>query len=164
MPAGSTYTPIATTTLGSAQSTVTFNSFSGYTDLKLIINGTNAGGANYNCFIKFNNDSGSNYSGTWINGNGTTASSGRDSNVTYARLGYTNASTPSVLIADIMNYSNSSTYKTYLSRPNDPAYLVWVIAGLWRNTAAITSITLYNEASANFNSGSTFTLYGIASA
>jgi hypothetical protein len=38
MPAGSTYTPIATTTLGSAQADVTFNSFSGYTDLVLVAN------------------------------------------------------------------------------------------------------------------------------
>lgn len=164
MAAAQTYEPIATTTLSSLASTVTFNSFSGYTDLRLIINATNAGGANYNCFIKFNSDSGSNYSGTWINGSGTAASSGRDSNATYARLGYTNTSTLSVLIVDIMNYSNSSTYKTYLCRANDPAYLVWEIVGLWRNTAAITSITLYNEGSANFNIGSTFTLYGIKAA
>ena len=43
MAAGSTYTPIATTTLGSAQADVTFSSISGsYTDLVLIIGGKNA--------------------------------------------------------------------------------------------------------------------------
>ena len=36
MPAGSTYTPIATTTLGSSQATVTFSSFTGYTDVILV--------------------------------------------------------------------------------------------------------------------------------
>jgi hypothetical protein len=37
MAAGSTYTPIATTTLSSSQAEVTFTSFSGYTDLVLIV-------------------------------------------------------------------------------------------------------------------------------
>lgn len=160
----STYTPIATTTLSSATSTVSFNSFSGYTDLQLVINLKNDGGANYNCFIKYNNDSGSNYSQLWINGTGSAASSGRDVGVTYSRLGYSNSSTPSTLIANIMSYSNTSTYKTHIVRADDPAYLTWEIIGLWRSTSAITSLTLYNEANANFSIGSTFTLYGITAA
>ena len=44
MPAGSTYTPITTTTLGSNQSAVTFNSFGGYTDLRMILNFKNTAG------------------------------------------------------------------------------------------------------------------------
>jgi hypothetical protein len=41
-----------------------------------------------------------------------------------------------------------------------------VIAGvsLWRSTAAINSVTIYTGSGNNWDAGSTFTLYGIASA
>lgn len=159
-----TYTPIATTTLGTDTTTVTFNSISGYTDLKLIVVTKNNNGPNINTFIRFNSDTGSNYSDTYLDGTGSSAVSGRDTNSTYTRLGYSNDTNPSVFVVDIMNYANSTTYKSYLSRGNDASSSVWAIVGLWRNTAAITSITLYNELSAKFVSGATFTLYGILSA
>jgi len=56
-----TYEPIASTTLGSAASTITFNSIAAsWTDIKLILIGTSStGGA---VIFRFNNDSGSNYS------------------------------------------------------------------------------------------------------
>jgi anti-sigma-K factor RskA len=63
-----------------------------------------------------------------------------------------------------MNYSNTTTYKTTLSRFASTLYQVWTHAGLWRNTAAINSIKVYTTAGANFNTGSTFTLYGIKAA
>ncbi len=62
MPA--TYEPLATTTLGSAASSVTFSSISGsYTDLVVVFSGT-AGGGNSNLILTFNSDTGSNYSWT----------------------------------------------------------------------------------------------------
>ena len=143
MAAGSTYTPIATTTLGSAQTTVTFNSFSGYTDLVLIIAGTVSGSGN--TYIRFGNgsiDSGSNYSNTLLYGDGTSAASSRASTQTRADLGNMYTSTQNVVVVNIMNYSNSTTYKTYLSRANSGANLVEASDGLWRSTAAITNIEL----------------------
>ena len=62
MAAGSTYTPIATTTLGSAASSVTFSSISGsYTDLILITNPSSAT-TDQSIYVQFNADTGTNYS------------------------------------------------------------------------------------------------------
>ena len=163
MPAGSTYTPIATTTLGSAQSSVTFNSFSGYTDLVLVANTTAAG--NQNILLRFNSDSGTNYSYTRITG-AASASSNRESSIDAINLYNSSASLNGVMattIIQVMNYANTTTNKTVLSRGNGGANETNAQVSLWRNTAAITSLTL-SIFTTNFSTGSTFTLYGIASA
>jgi hypothetical protein len=68
----------------------------------------------------------------------------------------------SVSILNFQNYSNSTTYKSVLTRVNNSGFtMAWV--NLWRSTAAITSITIYPY-SGTFSSGSTFTLYGISAA
>jgi hypothetical protein len=70
-----------------------------------------------------------------------------------------------MVLLQFMNYSNATTYKTVLSRSNVAASAsVSANVGLWRNTAAITSIKLYVYPSYNFVAGSTFTLYGIKAA
>ena len=75
----STYTPIATTTLGSAVNSVTFSSIaSTYTELVLVIQYQSA--ANCVANITFNNDTATNYSTTYLSGNGTSAASARGSN------------------------------------------------------------------------------------
>lgn len=157
-----TYEPIATTTLSSAAATVTFSSISGsYTDLVLITTGTQD--TDDTCGIRFNADSGANYSATRMSGNGTAVSSSRWTDITsaYFAVRYT---TQNNAILQIQNYSNNNTYKTFLSRANNAGNLVNAWVGLWRNTAAITSITLTGFGSSNFASGSTFTLYGIKAA
>jgi hypothetical protein len=55
MAAGSTYTPIATTTLGTAQSSVSFSSFSGYTDL-VLVSSTKAATSDQNIAVRFSSD------------------------------------------------------------------------------------------------------------
>ena len=170
MAAGITYTPIATTTLGSAASSVTFSTISGsYTDLIVVFSGT-AGGGNSNLILTFNSDTGSNYSWTDIEGNGTTAASYRLSNQTGIKFAYNLVATGTSqcnTIMHIMNYSNTNTYKTALGRVNTPTNATIYAGttagvGLWRNTAAITSLTCSNGD--NWASGSTFSLYGIKSA
>lgn len=168
MAAGSTYTPIATTTLGSAQPSVTFSSISGsYTDLVLVCNIAQAAGNNSLRF-RINNDTGSNYSDTYLYGNGATAGSGRDSSQT-SGLSYATGSTTleTNYILQFMNYSNSTTYKTVLSRSNRASAETGADVNLWRSTSAITRIDLAMGGTFptnNFASGSTFTLYGITAA
>lgn len=174
MPAGSTYSTIATTTLGSAASSVTFSSISGsYTDL-VIVSNVKITTSGFGLVIQFNSDTGTNYSLTNIEGNGTTANSGRATSASYITLTYgigipTASNTFSTVITNVMNYSNSTTNKTILSRhsngstSNSPG--TEAIVGLWRNTAAITSITLKQQTgSNNLDAGSVFTLYGITAA
>lgn len=162
MAAGSTYTPIATTTLGSAQSSISFSSISGsYTDLILITTG--ACSAVGDVSIRFNSDSGSNYSFTYIYGNGSSALSGRGSNTTSGIAGGTDTS-PVANICHIQNYSNTTTYKTSLSRSNRPTTGTMAFVNLWRNTSAINAITILADSGVTFSTGFTATLYGIAAA
>lgn len=154
-----TYDCIATTTLGSNQTSVTFSGISGsYTDLIIVSNFSLV--ASVNLVMTFNSDTGSNYSETVMNGDGSTASSGRQSNATSIRTGF-NTSGRTINRINIMNYSNTTTNKTALVRW-DSASTSYTDArvGLWRNTAAITSITL-SASSDNIVSGSTFALYGV---
>ena len=160
----STYTPIATTTLGSGATSVTFSSISGaYTDLILICNGNTA--ANANNYLQFNSDTGSNYSATRLSGDGSAASSARNSNQTQILLdgfGYWTSTYEGNKIIHIMNYSNSTTYKTVITRANTASKGTDAIAGLWRSTAAITSVKFNSDST--IQAGSTFTLYGVKSA
>ena len=173
MAAGSTYTPIATTTLGSSSGSVTFSSISGsYTDLFVMCNGQNATQDGWEAAITFNGDTGSNYSFIYVGGNGSAASSSRSSNTAFipsAGLASwtTVANSPGIYSFNVMNYSNTTTYKTTIGR-NGYASGTYAstdaVVGLWRNTSAITSITLTVRNSGSFKTGSTFTLYGIAAA
>ena len=157
----STYTPISTTTLGSAQTSVTLNSFSGYTDLVLIFSG-GENGTNRDFKLTFNGDTSSLYSATRLIGLGTAAESSRSSNATALEGVVSNNICTGVY--NIMNYANTSTFKTAVYRIGDPATRVSAYVGLYRSTSAITSMTFTAEAGSTINAGSTFTLYGIASA
>ena len=166
-----TYEPIATTTISTSTSSFNFNSISGsYTDLVLVASNVTTTSAGGWLSIRFNSDSGTNYSFTELYGNGTSANSFRASNASSIPLDYYITAgvnhTGFISLAHIMNYSNTTTNKTVLVRENntsDPSFPgAGSIVGLWRNTAAITSITVVANI-ANFNAG-TFTLYGIKSA
>jgi hypothetical protein len=159
-----TYTPIATNTLGSATATVTFSSISGaYTDLVIVIEGALTSSAIAAITAQFNGDTASNYSVTNVSGNGTTASSTRFSTQTTLYAGLL-STTRSNTIFNIMNYSNATTYKSTLSRANVSSSTVRATVGLWRSTSAITSIVFGIDVADTFIAGSTFTLYGIKAA
>lgn len=168
MPA--TYEPIATTTLGSDTASVTFSSITGsYTDLVLIVAGRDTNtSASDNYYLRFNSDSGSNYSVTRLQGNGSTAASNRGSNLNVGYIGYVpgaNASADSFSanVVHINNYSNTTTNKTSIGRSAVANDYAAAFVMLWRSTSAITSILIAPDAG-NWKSGSTFTLYGIKAA
>jgi len=165
-----TYEKIATTTLSSTQSTVTFSSISGaYTDLVFVINPIANTASNSYPYVRFNSDSSSNYSRTFMRGTGSAASGDKASNETLAYLiGGNVIQTDSTFngIIHINNYSNTTTRKSFLSRTNVATGTnasVELLVGLWKNTAAITSIAI-TCGDNSFVSGSTFTLYGILKA
>jgi hypothetical protein len=160
MPA--TYEPIATTKLTSAQSSVTFSSLGSYTDLRIVVCAGNASGVSA-VGVRYNSDSGSNYSWTRFYGDGSSVTSNRNSD-TAAYFGIIGTSIAEVFTIDIMNYRNTNVHKTAISRTNEPANYVGTYVNLWRNTAAITSLTFLNSNGGNFPTDSTFTLYGIAAA
>ena len=164
----STYEKIATTTASGSSTNVTFSSISGsYTDLVLII--ANVTSQIDNVGIRLNSDTGSNYSRTILSGNGTSAAGNRGTNDTYLYTMYkdTVGGDPVMSIMQFQNYSNSTTRKNVLLRQvtnSSGTKGVMTMVGVWRATpAAITNISI-TSLNANFNSGSTFTLYGILKA
>lgn len=163
MAAGATYEPIATFTTTSAQSSYTFSSISSsYTDLILVV--TNTTSSTNSIALQFNSDTASNYSNTVLQGDGSSASSQRDVSQTSLIVGSTGTNI-NTTICQIMNYSNTSIYKSLLSRAGWGGFtLVRGIVGLWRSTSSINSIKILTANGSNFNTGATFTLYGIAAA
>jgi hypothetical protein len=161
MPA--TYEPISTTTLGSAQASFSFTSIPGtYTDLVAVVVAASSG----NLKIELNSDTGTNYSNTVLYGTGSSALSARNTNSTGLIFGAAATTLGNgVNFYHFMNYSNTTTNKTVLSRGNDnDGGLVRADVGLWRSTSAITSIRFISNLGANLATGSVFTLYGIKSA
>jgi hypothetical protein len=161
--ATATYTPIATYTASGSQNSISFSSIPNtYTDLVLVLAGNATGGTDYPK-IQVNGDSGTNYSDTQLYGTGSSAASYRESNQTsFVFATYPNTSSPTISRFNFMNYSNTTTYKTILARIDYPAGNTNADVVLWRNTSAITSITI--SETNNFASTSTFTLYGIKAA
>jgi hypothetical protein len=157
----STYTPIATQTLGSAAASVIFSSIpQGYTDLIIVFNGNLSAAAT--CYLRYNNDSSGNYSQRDMVGNGTVASGQARSNVTGFRLYdvFASSNGRNNLIFSINSYSNTSTRKTTLLRGSDYSGEVGASVSLWRDTSAINRLD-FVTGSGTWSSGSTFTLYGI---
>jgi hypothetical protein len=161
----STYEPIATTTLGSTNATITFSSIpSTYTDLVLIGNPKVSASLDYKWYVNGDNSSGL-YSQTRLLGNGSSASSARTTGANYLYLDATAPASGSMqtFIMNFQNYANTTTFKTVLVRYNEAGTEVTARVNLWRNTNAITSITISTDSS-TFAVNSTFTLYGIKAA
>jgi hypothetical protein len=162
----STYTPIATFTATGSIANYTFSSIPGtYTDLRLVCSAFNSAGPD-DLRLRFNSDTGTNYSATLLRGSGSATVNAKDNNATYMPwLGYisTGSGDVSTTLVDINSYSNTSVNKTLISRGNLASGFVNITAGMWRSTAAITSITLIGGG-ANITVNSTFTLYGIKAA
>jgi hypothetical protein len=167
MAAGATYEPIATYTASGSPTTYTFSSIPAtYTDLILIGN-LGTADTSTNIQIRVNSDTASNYSQTELSGNGTTAASRRQTSVTNFQLDYTAYPDNNFnfnFIVQLMNYANTTTYKTFIKRVNNSTWGTDAGVGLWRSTSAINSITIFATAGRSFNTGSTLTLYGIAAA
>lgn len=159
-----TYALIESQTLSSGISSITFSSIPAtYTDL-IIVMRAKCATADANISLQFNLDTASNYSYTFLDGNGTSTFSSRGTNQTSGAVdnyGQIQQNFNSNDIINIFDYSNTTTYKTYTSRANNAGTGIDAIVGLWRSTSAINSVKLICSGSRNFDIGSTFKLYGI---
>lgn len=165
MPA--TYEPISSTTVGSGGvANVEFTSIPGtFTDLVVVFHGLGETSTT-NLDMRFNSDTGSNYSFTRLFGNGTSAGSNRQSSQNVLRTSYdatlvSSAYTTEVI--QIMSYANTNVYKTALVSAARAGSGVDRVVGLWRSTSAITSVTLFHP-STDIGEGSVVSLYGIKAA
>lgn len=161
-----TYEPIATTTTSSSTTTILFNSIpQTYTDLVIVASTslvTSTPINNY--FVTYNSDAATNYSIVYMGGTGTSTSSSRAINQTRLDIGYQPSTAMGNIIFQVFSYSNTATFKTSISRSNNyTGGMVFAYTGLWRSTAAITSISI-TAGTTNIATGSTFTIYGIKAA
>ena len=161
MPLPSTYTPIATQTMTTATASVTFSNIPDtYTDLVLVVDGTTNSGRNFHVEI---NTTSTVYSFTALSGDGASPSSSRLSNEGVLRMAALWAAQGNIIM-HFLNYSNTTTYKTVLSRTNNASNQVNASVGLWRSTAAINKLNFQLSGPDNFLTGTTFTIYGIKAA
>ena len=162
-----TYDKIATTTLGSSSSTITFSSIAAsWTDLRLILV---AGGTSSDALrIRYNNDSATNYSSTQLYGTGAAVNTSNAVSVNginpFYSFGFLSSTLPSLLIFDIFSYAGSTRKTCLIQTSNDRngAGTSQALVGLWSNTAAITRVDLVADTA--FTIGTIATLYGIKAA
>jgi hypothetical protein len=168
MAAGSTYSTIETKSITGNPTSVTFTSIpSTYTDLVVVISA--ALSSTNDIGIRFNGDTGTNYSRTILYGTGSAAGSVTGGGANQGQIEYYGTADTtlgnSVIILNVMNYSNTTTNKTVLCRSNNASLGVDAVVNLWRSTAAINQIEFKPYTGAmTWVTGSTFTLYGIAAA
>jgi hypothetical protein len=161
--ANPTFTLIASNTVGSGgASSVTFSSIPAtYTDLVVKVSARLS--ANDSLLMLFNGSS-SGYTQKFLEGNGATASSGPLTNGYISYPLTTTASTFSNVEIYIPNYT-SSNYKSYSTDSVDEANATTayadLLANLWSNTSAISSIAFSTATSTTIQQYSTFSLYGI---
>ena len=167
--APSSYESIATTTLGSAQNTITFSSIpSTYKHLQIRAIAS-ASDSNIGSFlINVNSDTGSNYAWHYLYGDGATAAAGASASDGFIRvinlLGTGLASAFSAEVIDVLDYASTSKNKTFRmlgGGDRNGSGGVHLQSGVWLNTNAITSITFTSVSPYNFLQYTQFALYGI---
>lgn len=160
------YESIQTYTVGSGGSaTITFSSIpSTYTHLQvrcLTLSGSTSGDVR----MQFNSDTGTTYSIHNLFGDGATVTAQGSANTTYITGAFSGSTTqPGVSVIDILDYADTNKYKTArilagLDVNGAGGYALFS-SGVWRNTAAVTSITFFINA-VDLNQYSSFALYGI---
>lgn len=155
-----TYTPIANVTVSSATPSVTFSNIPNtYRDLIIVTNTLSSTGSPSLGF-RFNSDSGTNYQRVFMyaDGSATPVSGVATENVLYIANTYT--STPSAIVAHIIDYRATNKYPMILSSWGANPGLVVKQIGRWINTNPITSIQIMQDA-ANITVGSVISLYGV---
>ena len=157
-----TYVPLATITLTAPDSEIVFSSIPAtYRDLVLILQ-TQMVANGSDTFIRFNSDTGSNYSTVQMVGgpNGVQSASYTTTFIVPSNLIGEDNGRNNVRL-QIMDYSATDKHKTCLLR-NDHAIHTQAQANRWANTNAINTITVGVRGGSSFVAGSTFNLYGVA--
>lgn len=174
MNAGNQYgamVPIASATLASTGGFDFVNIPQTYQDLMVVVYARSAG-TDGGLYWYANGDGSSVYSKTYLFGDGSSAGSGRVSNSGGGQWGNIATSSNisgafSTAIVHILNYANTSTFKTLLVRNaddrNGSGYSILQV-DMFRTTSGISRITFGNSSYLNLAAGSQATLYGIRAA
>jgi hypothetical protein len=165
--------PLGMVQVGSAgAATVSFSSIPAtykHLQIRALVTGTDATQTGSTSF-QLNGDTGSNYTRHQLGGGGATAFSYAATSQTAGHIyGYNdnlNTQVPMTFVMDILDYANTSKYKTtrVLSGSDrngtSPYGDINLVSGLWLNTNAITSLSIFIGGQ-NMGQYSSFALYGI---
>lgn len=165
-----TFDLISSTTTTGIVGSITFSSIpTTFTDLVIVTRHKHATLTSNSLGMVINGDTGAgNYSWTYFFDNGTTTSQGgRNINYTFFYPGwFVTAGTTegTVSVIHLNDYSNTTTYKAYVSRTNgyssSTSYPgVELNTGTWRSTAAVTSLQFL--IGGDFAADSVISLYGV---
>ena len=176
--AGGSYESIASTTVGSATSSVTFTDSGAWTNykhlqLRIALAGNTTGGVYYQTQVGNGSvDTSNNYNGhfLWTYGGGTVDAGSQsgvfgisDRMMFFYDQGQS-GSEPIVTVIDYLDYGSTSKYKTVRSlagRDRNGSGQIWFSSGLWRSTSAIDRIKVSVDGTNNMPANSIISLYGI---
>ena len=162
-----TYELIEQQTLSSTATSVTFSSIpttdsngEPFRDMVLVINAAITQATTRTLLVRFNGST-SGYDMIYAYGDGSTTSGNyfSQSSLNFDNGSYVTNSFSSVMVYNIMNYTQTSTYKPVLFRGNNTNANVAMGAGSWNSTSTINSISIDPENT--FQVASTFKLFGI---
>jgi len=134
--ATNTYVALDKVTANGSVSSVTFTGISSaYTDLVVVFNGnsTTAGSSANSLRVSVNGDTATNYSYTYLAGVGSgSGASGRASSQTYwDAIDIAQTSSAGMAILYFMNYANTTTFKTMISRSSVASVETLTAVNLW---------------------------------
>jgi len=176
---GKDFDSIATTTVGTAVSSITFSSIPAtykHLQIRLFAQTNRATYCRDSVNMRFNSDSGSNYADHSLYGDGANAGAGANTTQTLISAGTigTSAVLSSLMfgerIIDILDYANTSKYKTARTLggvdmngtgTGSIGGLVDLTSGFWQSTVAISTIVLTPSVGTTFNQYTSAALYGI---
>ena len=173
----SSYESIATATGTGSSGTITFSSIpTTYSHLQIRAiardSSANTGVSTY--FVRFNNDTASNYAFHRLYGDGTSALATGSATQTYIYVsgaipgGGNTANIMGTSILDIHDYSSTTKNKTLRTFNgtdlNNSNGVVGLSSALWLSTSAINRIDFIILGGPNFTTSTTFALYGIKGA
>jgi len=172
----SSYESIATATGTGSSATISVSSIpSTYASLQVraTFKATGTGFYVDDLLLRFNSDTGSNYTKHSLQGNGSTATAVGTASTTSIDCGRILSSDAALanmtttVIIDIHDYASTTKYKTVRIFSGDEgnisntSFRVFLASGLWQSTSAITSLTFSTDAALNFTSATQVALYGI---
>jgi hypothetical protein len=176
-PVTNSYESIATVSVTSNQSTISFSSIpSTYKHLQIryIAASTRSTYGFDQLTMKLNSDSGANYSSHQLAGTGSSATATGYSSQNYMLVGDRNigAAMPNTFgggVIDLLDYANGSKYKTTRALTGvdnngtyDGTYYPYItlMSGSWQSTSAVNAIS-FSALNGDFKPYSQFALYGI---
>ena len=171
--AAGSYDLLETEILTGTQASVTFSSLGDYASdyqhlqIRLTGRGTDAATGVTGNYLRFNGDSGANYSLHILFGNGSSVASTAETSSTWALAGLVasggmTASSFTGTVIDILDPFETTKYTTTRALTGIAANSsrIDLHSGSWRNTNALTSIEILMN-SISFATGSRFSLYGL---